>query len=87
MTCSRAINWSFRSQTTPLSPMAGADPRGSGRWPFFVSVPMLEHKAHAFLHGICAQRPSHSLQVGDELLPFDARMTGIYTGFLSDLSC
>ena len=44
-------------------------------WPF-------EHKAHAALHGLCAQRPSHSLQLGDRLLPFDARMTGIYGGCL-----
>jgi len=51
---------------------------------FFLSVPLpLSVKAHAFLHGICAQRPSHTLAFGDGLLPFDARMTGIYTGFLS----
>ncbi len=44
-------------------------------WPF-------AHKAHAALHGLCAQRPSHSLFLGGEALPFDARMTGIYGGFL-----
>ena len=43
-------------------------------WPF-------EEKAHAALHGLCAQRPSHSLTLGDHRLPFDARMTGIYGGF------
>ena len=42
-------------------------------WPFPV-------KAHAALHGLCAQRPSHSLQLGEQVLPFDARMTGIYGG-------
>ncbi len=44
-------------------------------WPF-------EHKVHAALHGLCAQRPSHSFVLGDRTLPFDARMTGIYAGFL-----
>ena len=44
-------------------------------WPF-------EHKAHAALHGLCSQRPSHSLRLGERTLPFDARMTGIYGGFL-----
>jgi len=43
-------------------------------WPFAA-------KAHAALHGLCAQRPSHSLTLGGERLPFDARMTGIYGGF------
>lgn len=43
-------------------------------WPF-------EHKARAFMHGLCAQRPSHSLRLGRHTLPFDARMTGIYGGF------
>lgn len=41
----------------------------------------LAHKAHAVLHGLCAQRPSHTLVLGGQLLPFDARMTGIYGGF------
>jgi uncharacterized membrane protein len=41
----------------------------------------LAHKAHAVLHGLCAQRPSHTLALGGQLLPFDARMTGIYGGF------
>lgn len=44
-------------------------------WPF-------AHKAHLALHGLCAQRPSHSLYLGGEALPLDARMTGIYGGFL-----
>lgn len=44
-------------------------------WPF-------AHKAHLALHGLCAQRPSHTLGLGGEALPFDARMTGIYGGFL-----
>jgi uncharacterized membrane protein len=50
----------------------------------FLAVPLpLAEKAHGFMHGICAQRPSHTLTFGGGLLPFDARMTGIYTGFLA----
>ncbi|MFL5760857.1 MAG: DUF2085 domain-containing protein [Thermomicrobiales bacterium] len=45
-------------------------------WPF-------AHKAHVVLHGLCAQRPSHTLFLGGQPLPFDARMTGIYGGFLA----
>ncbi|MEA2595585.1 MAG: hypothetical protein QOF01_2054 [Thermomicrobiales bacterium] len=49
----------------------------------FLAAPWsLEHKAHAALHGLCAQRPSHSFMLGSDRLPFDARMTGIYGGFL-----
>jgi uncharacterized membrane protein len=44
-------------------------------WPF-------AHKAHVALHGLCAQAPSHTLRFGDQALPFDSRMTGIYGGFL-----
>ncbi|MFN3336443.1 MAG: DUF2085 domain-containing protein, partial [Thermomicrobium sp.] len=36
----------------------------------------------AALHGLCAQRPSHSFWFGPYQLPFDARMTGIYAGSL-----
>ncbi len=32
------------------------------------------------LHGLCAQQPTHSFYYGDQRLPFDARMTGIYGG-------
>lgn len=39
-------------------------------------------KAHLALHGLCAQRPSHSLSLGGNVLPLDARMTGIYLGAL-----
>lgn len=42
----------------------------------------LPQKAMAVLHGLCAQRPSHSYYLGGERLPFDARMTGIYGGCL-----
>lgn len=34
----------------------------------------------AFLHGLCAQRESHSFHFGGNVLPVDARMTGIYLG-------
>lgn len=42
----------------------------------------LASSSRAVLHGLCAQRPSHSFTVGGEVLPFDARMTGIYSGSL-----
>ena len=42
----------------------------------------LEAKLYAVVHGLCAQRPSHSFVLGGHRLPFDARMTGIYGGFL-----
>lgn len=45
-------------------------------WPF-------ELKAHAAMHGLCAQTPSHSFFFDDHALPFDGRMTGIYSGLLS----
>ncbi|MCA9834788.1 MAG: DUF2085 domain-containing protein [Thermomicrobiales bacterium] len=32
------------------------------------------------LHGLCAQTPGHTFTFGGHLLPFDARMTGIYSG-------
>lgn len=41
----------------------------------------LDEKTQSALHGLCAQRPSHSFWLGDSRLPFDARMTGIYGGF------
>ncbi len=39
-------------------------------------------KFRAVVHGLCAQRPSHSYALGGIDLPFDARMTGIYGGVL-----
>ncbi len=39
-------------------------------------------KFRAVVHGLCAQRPSHSYALGGIDLPFDARMTGIYGGAL-----
>ncbi|MGH2533782.1 MAG: DUF2085 domain-containing protein [Thermomicrobiales bacterium] len=60
-----------------LFPMVGA-----GVVLLFLSAPWsLQHKAHMALHGLCAQRPSHSFVLGADRLPFDARMTGIYGGF------
>lgn len=41
----------------------------------------LEGKSLAVLHGLCAQQPTHSYYFGEARLPFDARMTGIYSGF------
>lgn len=48
----------------------------------FLLIPgSIEGKALAVLHGLCAQQPTHSLYFGDQRLPFDSRMTGIYGGF------
>src|SRR5688500_20220740 len=47
---------------------------------FLIAPGTVASKAHVALHGLCAQRPSHSLQIGAETLPMDARMTGIYLG-------
>jgi uncharacterized membrane protein len=47
---------------------------------FLIAPGTVASKAHVALHGLCAQRPSHSLQIGGETLPMDARMTGIYLG-------
>ena len=38
--------------------------------------------SHSLLRGLCAQTPSHTFMLNGELLPFDARMTGIYGGLL-----
>ena len=56
---------------------------------FFVAMAFLaapwsfEQKAHAAMHGLCAQTPSHSFFFDGRALPFDGRMTGIYSGLLS----
>lgn len=42
-------------------------------------------KSRIILHGLCAQTPSHSFSFGGVLLPFDGRMTGIYSGSLMTL--
>ena len=36
----------------------------------------------ALLSGVSAQRPSHSVYLGGEQLPLEARMGGIFLGFL-----
>ncbi|MCO5175837.1 MAG: DUF2085 domain-containing protein [Thermomicrobiales bacterium] len=47
----------------------------------FLALPWsVETKSLALLHGLCAQQPTHSFYFGDQRLPFDARMTGIYGG-------
>ena len=52
----------------------------AGTAAFLVAPGGIEHKTHVALHGLCAQRPSHTLHFGSAALPLDARMTGIYTG-------
>lgn len=77
-----------------LRPVAAAW-RLARTWPFVTALVVamaatflalgqdsLASSSRAVLHGLCAQRPSHSFTVGGHLLPFDARMTGIYTGSL-----
>jgi len=49
---------------------------------FFASPGDYAATSHAILHGLCAQTPTHTIVFGDAALPFDARMTGIYGGFL-----
>jgi uncharacterized membrane protein len=48
---------------------------------FLIAPWPLHEKVHTLLHGLCAQRPTHSLLLGGMRLPFDSRMTGIYGGF------
>ena len=48
---------------------------------FIVAPGSFAAKAHLALHGLCAQTPGHTLLIGGQPLPFDARMTGIYGGF------
>ncbi len=52
---------------------------------FFGSPGDYSGTSHAILHGLCAQTPSHTISFGGQMLPFDARMTGIYGGFLITL--
>jgi uncharacterized membrane protein len=48
---------------------------------FLLTPGTIEGKSLAILHGLCAQQPTHSLYFGEQRLPFDSRMTGIYGGF------
>lgn len=43
-------------------------------------------KSKLLLHGLCAQTPGHTFSMGSQPLPFDARMTGIYTGVFGAIS-
>jgi uncharacterized membrane protein len=47
---------------------------------FLLAPGSVAWKTHVALHGLCAQRPTHSLHIGGATLPMDARMTGIYIG-------
>ena len=47
---------------------------------FLLAPGSVAWKTHVALHGLCGQRPSHSLQIAGTTLPMDARMTGIYIG-------
>jgi uncharacterized membrane protein len=83
-----------RATARILAQQLGALPPAS--WLFFgllavsvvglVAAPWpLAAKFHAVVHGLCAQRPSHSFALGGTNLPFDARMTGIYGGTLTTI--
>jgi uncharacterized membrane protein len=49
----------------------------------FLALPWsIEHKAHMALHGLCAQRPSHTYRFGDRLFINDAATSDIYTAYL-----
>jgi uncharacterized membrane protein len=57
-------------------------------WVVLLALPWpVEGKALAVVHGICAQQPDHSFYFGENRLPFDARMTGIYGGFAVTCLC
>ena len=70
----------------PISPPHDRRPLAVGGFAAIVLVGFLiapgnvAWKTHVALHGLCAQRASHSLQIGGATLPMDARMTGIYLG-------
>ncbi len=50
----------------------------------FLAAPWsFETKAHAVLHGICGQTPSHTMTLGGMALPLDTRCVGIYGGLLA----
>ncbi len=52
----------------------------------FVAAPApLPHKLLVAMGGVCALRPGHSYFAGGVQLPLEARMTGIYGGFLLTL--
>jgi uncharacterized membrane protein len=49
----------------------------------FVAVPIsFRDKLDLLAAGVCAQRPAHSYYLGEVQLPLEARMGGIFAGFL-----
>jgi len=46
-----------------------------------VPAPLID-KLHALAAGVCAQRPDHSYFLGGAQLPLEARMQGIFAGFV-----
>lgn len=53
-----------------------------GMGAFILAPWSLEEKIWAIAYGICPQRASHSFFLGGAQLPLEARMTGIFGGFL-----
>ena len=49
---------------------------------FFLAPGSLAEKLAALVMGICPQRPGHSIFLGGTQLPLEARMVGIFAGFL-----
>ena len=60
---------------------------GGGLVLLFLAAPWpIADKAHAAMRGLCAQNPQHTLTLGGQLLPFDARMSGVYLGLIAILT-
>lgn len=57
-----------------------------GTTTFLLAPGGIGEKSRTLLHGLCAQTPSHSFAFGGQLLPFDARMTGIYGGVFASIA-
>ncbi len=49
---------------------------------FLVAPGSLMAKFHGAMTGLCAQRPDHSIFIGGVQLPLEARMGGIFAGYL-----
>ena len=83
----RAEMWGARGSRFQRRPRPGVSwawwmlPVAIGGW-LAVGPGAFAHRAHLLLGGLCAQTPGHTFVLGDQPLPFDARMTGIYLGAL-----
>ncbi len=69
-----------QNRTPQLGPWIFAGVVAIATIAFLVLPGEISQKSRTFLHGLCAQRASHSFRMGENVLPVDARMTGIYLG-------